>query len=347
MGSSMLKKLLISLAILAGLAAPVYGAGTVPGFSLTPQFDTTGKVAPGCKLYTIAAGTTSTPQTVYQDTALTIPHPYPVPCDATGRLPQWFAADGQVKLRLTTASGTQIFVGDNLLVIGPSSGGGGGGGGSVDPTTILATGDMKLVYSTGSLTGFVRANGRTIGSASSGATERANADTSALFSFLWNADANLAVSGGRGANAAADFAANKTIALPDSRGRAIAGLDDMGNSAASRLNLSFFGCNTTTLGCAGGSETKTLAAANIPSITSTGSNSLALPAGNYVTAPVGFSSYSANAGSQVWSATSPGNFVGNLNPSASGTVTVTSTGTSGTAFSATQPTILMTIYIKL
>jgi hypothetical protein len=141
-------------------------------------------------------------------------------------LPQFFVADGSIKLRLTDKNGVQIFTQDGLLVVGASSGG--GGGSPVDPTTILQTGQMINMYNTGVLTGFVRANGRTIGSATSGATERANADCQTLFQYLWGADANLAVSGGRGASAAADWAANKTLTLPDSRGRTIAGLDDMG-----------------------------------------------------------------------------------------------------------------------
>jgi hypothetical protein len=67
----MLKRLCLALAGLFALASVAQGAGTVPGFSLTPQFDLTGTVAPGCKLYIIQAGTTSTPQTPTQDSALT------------------------------------------------------------------------------------------------------------------------------------------------------------------------------------------------------------------------------------------------------------------------------------
>lgn len=68
-------------------------------------------------------------------------------------------------------------------------------------------------------TGYLLLSGGTIGNASSGGTVRANADTSALFTFLWTnlANSEAAVSSGRGASAAADFAANKTIALPDMR----------------------------------------------------------------------------------------------------------------------------------
>src|SRR6185369_7514183 len=71
-------------------AVPAYSAGTIPGFSLTPQFDLTGKVMPGCKLYIIQAGTVSTPQNPYQDSGLTLLQPNPLTCDAAGRLPQWF-----------------------------------------------------------------------------------------------------------------------------------------------------------------------------------------------------------------------------------------------------------------
>jgi hypothetical protein len=154
----MLKRLCLALAGLFCVVSLAQGAGTVPGFSLTPQFDLTGHVAPGCKLYIIQAGTTSTPQNAYQDSGLTILQPNPMICDAGGRLSQFFVADGVIKLRLTTSTGTQIFVGDNLLVVGSSSGG--GGGGTVDPTTIFATGDVKYAYGTSILSGWVRANGR-------------------------------------------------------------------------------------------------------------------------------------------------------------------------------------------
>lgn len=109
--------------------------------------------------------------------------------------------------------------------------------------------------------GWLFLSGRTIGNASSGGTGRANADTSALFELLWNSMANTeaAVSSGRGGSAAADFAANKTIALPDARGRVIAGKDNMGGTTASRLT-SASGITGTTLGVAGGTQTHTLTA---------------------------------------------------------------------------------------
>jgi microcystin-dependent protein len=131
--------------------------------------------------------------------------------------------------------------------------------------TVIPTGVMLPYGATSAPTGWVRANGRTLGNASSSATERANADTETLFTFLWNnyGDSVCAVSSGRGVSAAADYAANKTIALPDLRGRSFFGLDDMGNSAASRLGSVI--TSQTTNGASGGAETITLTVAQMPS----------------------------------------------------------------------------------
>lgn len=82
--------------------------------------------------------------------------------------------------------------------------------------------------------GWIKANGTTIGSASSGATGRANADTLSLFTLLWtqfsNAQLPIQTSAGagstRGASAAADFAANKRLPVIDLRGEFIRSVDD-------------------------------------------------------------------------------------------------------------------------
>lgn len=95
-------------------------------------------------------------------------------------------------------------------------------------------------------TGWVKENGGTIGSASSGATTRANADTAALFAYLWNnidnATLPIQTSAGtattRGASAAADFAANKRMPLFDSRSRFLRGADDgLGFDASLTIGL--------------------------------------------------------------------------------------------------------------
>src|SRR5882762_7129601 len=234
--------------------------------SLSQQFDSQGRPLSGGKLYFFVTGT-STPQNAYQDTALTIAHPNPLTLDSSGRIAAFYLADGTIKIRLADINGLTVIAYDGLLVIGPSSGA--GASPSVDPTTVIATGDVKPRYGTGSLTGFARLNGRTLGSATSGASERANADAQALWEYLYNIDPNLTVSGGRTGNSTSDFTANKTIALPDFRGRVLAGLDDMGNSAAGRLTSSFFGASAIVLGNAGGAESTILDTTMIPSHTHT------------------------------------------------------------------------------
>jgi len=321
-------------------------AGSI-SLSLSQQFDSLGKPLNGGKIYFIQAGTTSTPQNAFQDSALTIPWPNPLTLDSAGRVPQLFFADGNIKVRIVNSVGITQVVADNILVVGPSSG---GGGGSVDPTTVMSTGDLKVRYGTGALSGFVRGNGRTIGSATSGATERANADTQALFEFLYVTDVNLAVSGGRGASAAADWAANKTIALPDYRGRALAGLDDMGNSAAGRLTAAYFGTAATVLGAAGGEEKRTLTLAQLPTGITSANAAQAITVASAYNYP--------DSGAYVENSTLPGgadiywrpnSYVGVARISSSGTnaISVTSSNTNGSAHATASPMMLATVYLKL
>ena len=141
------------------------------------------------------------------------------------------------------------------------------GGVPVDTSMFAQTGDMLARYGVGARAGYVRLNGLSIGNASSGASERANADCLALFGYLWP-DTSLAVSGGgRGASAAADWASNKSIATPDWRGYALAALGDMGSSDAGRLTAAVFGANPLQLGAAGGAQqiARTFTVAEMPS----------------------------------------------------------------------------------
>lgn len=321
---------------------PSFAAGTVPGFSLTTQFDLTGKLAGGCILKVIQAGTTATPQIAYQDSALTIPVPGgdTLTCDAIGRLPQFFLADGQIKFRLLNKDGTQIFSQDNLLVVGPSSGGGGGGGG-VDPTTVLQTGAIMPFYGTGVMSGFVRLNGRTIGSATSGASERANADCQALFVYLWSTDPNLAVSTGRGASASADWAANKQITLPDARGRTLAALDDMGNTAAGRLTATYFGTAATVLGAAGGSQSHTQTIAEMAAH----GHSITDPGHFHVTTTTMQQNPNVAAQGLVGGQVS-GSLI-NMTSAVATTGIIINANGSGTAFTVVNPMMLVTYYAKL
>lgn len=80
--------------------------------------------------------------------------------------------------------------------------------------------------------GWVEANGGTIGDTSSGAS-RANNDTEALFTAMWNLSATASpiltsagVASTRGASASADYAAHKRLTVPDMRGQFLRGLDN-------------------------------------------------------------------------------------------------------------------------
>src|SRR5690242_13738459 len=145
-------------------------AGTIP-ISMTQQFTPQGVPLVGGKLYIFQTATT-TPQSAYSDSGLTAALSNPITLDSSGRIPQFFLADGTIKVRLTDSAGTVQAEWDNLLVIGPS-GGGGGGGATVDATTIFQTGDVLWLDQSGVRSGWVRDNGRTIGSSTSGASERA------------------------------------------------------------------------------------------------------------------------------------------------------------------------------
>jgi microcystin-dependent protein len=54
-----------------------------------------------------------------------------------------------------------------------------------------------------------------------------------------------------------------TFAIPDMRGRAVAGKDDMGGTAASRLTSTILTASNT-LGATGGAQTATIASGNLP-----------------------------------------------------------------------------------
>lgn len=315
--------------------------------ALSQQVDVNGKPLAGALLYTFVVGTVAQPQTTYQDTALTIANPWPLTADQNGRLPMFYLADGSTHARLTDSTGNVQYDSPSILVIGPS--GGGGGGSAVDPTTVISTGDLKVKYGTGPLSGFVRANGLTIGNSTSGAAERANADTQSLFVYLYNADANLVVSGGRTGNALNDYNSSKTITLPDWRGRTIAALDDMGNTAAGRLTSTYFGASATVLGASGGSQNHTQTVAELaPHFHSAG---ISDPGHTHTyTAPggVAFAAQCSSCGNVPSGVTSTSGTAttGVRVNSPNGLDTTYSTG-GGTPFAVVQPTMLATVYLKL
>lgn len=218
----------------------------------------------------------------------------------------------------------------------------------------IPTGAMMMYGATTAPAGWVRCNGLTIGNASSSATERDNADTSSLFSFLWTnySDSVCEVSGGRGASAAADYAANKTIALPDLRGRALFGLDDMGGSASGRL-ANAVGFAETTNGASGGADTVTLARANLPNDTVNPTVSITDPGHAH---GIKFDSDTREGGGSVSFVRSVGfgSTGGSTTSTNTATTGITATssfalngGTTQTAVSNMPPAFLTTFIIKL
>lgn len=119
--------------------------------------------------------------------------------------------------------------------------------------SMIATGSVIDYVGSFAPSGWVLANGTAIGNALSGA-DRANADTENLFILLWNTYSNsiCPVSGGRGATAAADFAANKTLTILDFRGKVAVGKQSIGTFS--------------TLGDEVGSETHTLISNELPTV---------------------------------------------------------------------------------
>lgn len=243
--------------------------GVLWGRSNSIERDNSDVRAPGAKAYFYTGGTT-TPLTTYSDAAETTPNAHPVVADAYGRWPSVFVPfTTSYDVKVTTSAGTQLYYPTEIPNADPVE----ASEDSVDENALIATGDVIWAPKTGDRSGFVRLNGRTIGSASSGATERANADCEDLFLYLWNnlADAQAAVSTGRGASAAADWAANKTIALLNGRSASLMGLDDMGNSAAGLLPISgiFVNGAATTVGSLLGENTHTMTEAEIRAHTHT------------------------------------------------------------------------------
>lgn len=197
----------------------------------SPVFDTVGNFASGAFAYFYTDNST-TPLTVYQDSALTIPHAWPVVANQTGVFPSIYIPYGYYRRRITTADGVLISDAGNIDNPQPPT-----AGLIVTADEIFQTGDPLPRWRTGILTGWVRMNGLTLGDASSGATEYAASDAANLFTYLWTwlPDSIAPVSTGRGASATADFAANKTIVIPTMQGIIAAGVDTMGATAAGRI----------------------------------------------------------------------------------------------------------------
>ena len=173
------------------------------------------------------------------------------------------------------------------------------------------TGDIKTSLLSSAPNGWVAMNDGSIGNVGSGATNRANQDTFQLYKTIWDGvlDAWAPVSTGRGATATADFIAGKTLTLPRSLGRAMAG-------AGSGSGLS-----PRALGEYVGTESHALSATELPPHSHTYT---------YTAQGVGFGFGFASGTNQTTASGTTGN-----GPGAS------------TAFSIMEPTSFFNVFIKL
>jgi len=233
-------------------------------FSLTPALDANGHPIRTAALMVYQAGTT-TPAVLYRqaDYAAGTEHANPILVNGASLLPAMYGS-GSFKFRLLTrpSGGSILWEADGITLTDPVT---------VDPganenTGLVPTGAVVSFYSTGSRAGYVRANGRSIGNAASGGTERAAADTVALYLTLWSEDDKLVVAGGRGQTAQADFDAGKALSLPDLRGRVLMALDGMGATVSGAFpGVSWnSGGSATRLGSFAGGLSATVAVENLP-----------------------------------------------------------------------------------
>jgi microcystin-dependent protein len=339
-------------------------AGAVFPSMQTIQVD--GNVQYTARVYIFEPGTL-TPKPSFTTAALSVQHAHPVLVNGVGRFPAIWLPTGNYRAQIKTDAGTLLEDYDNLQGGPPDA--------PVTPVippagTVVPTGFEMVAEFDAPVTGWVRANGRSIGSAASGATELASATCEALFLQRWNKLPALTVGGGRGVSAAADWLAGKTIPLPDARGRTIVGRDAMGSSIAGIITAAVC-ANPDEAGFAFGAQTIALVEANNGPHAHTASTNTV---GNHqhagsVTDVLGdhvhsytYATYTAEA---TTTPTGPGrqSFVSVSNNtggagahghnlllvgdgSHSHTVTVNSSG-SGTAHANAQPSRLVTVYIKL
>jgi microcystin-dependent protein len=132
-----------------------------------------------------------------------------------------------------------------------------------------------------------------------------------------------------------------TFNLPDLRGRVLAGRDDMGGNAASRLTSSWFGASAATLGATGGSEKNALNSLNqVPQFT---------PSVSAYNLTYGVQGDYYAAGSITLTGAAVGVNNGGLNQLAvAGSIAFSSIGSSApSSFAICQPTIISNYIIRV
>lgn len=132
-----------------------------------------------------------------------------------------------------------------------------------------------------------------------------------------------------------------TFNIPDLRGRVIAGKDDMGGAAASRLTSSYFGGTATNLGAVGGSEGHTLTTAQLASHSH--ANTLTDP-GHVHNGALNTAAFfqSPGGGTNV-----AGNAIINTSSATTGITITNASAGSGSAHNNTQPTIVLNKLLRI
>ena len=124
--------------------------------------------------------------------------------------------------------------------------------------------------------------------------------------------------------------------LPDLRGRVVAGLDNMGGTAANRITTGGSGISGTTLGAAGGAETNVMTTDQMPEH----SHVVNDPSHTHEIPVVNSSHAGSVSGEAIYQYSGPGE----VNYATTG-ITIDNAG-SGDAFSITQPTLIANYIIK-
>ena len=204
----------------------------------------------------------------------------------------------------------------------------------------FSTGDVKEIDSSTLPSGWIWANGRTIGDASSNATNRANADTYDYFVKIWTEfpDAvrpiytSAGVLSSRGASAAADWAAHKAITVLNKCGRVSAGWTIMGGASPGTLTGNTTqGVDGSILGNMGGEQSHSMIAAE------NGQHS------HDSNPPAGYpSGFMTPARSQLAAGQGPGAQLWDI-----AVYTSTATSGTGTPHCNVQPTVITGFIVKL
>jgi microcystin-dependent protein len=140
-----------------------------------------------------------------------------------------------------------------------------------------------------------------------------------------------------------------TFNLPDCRGRVMVGKDDMGGSAASRLTTAGGGVDGATLGAVGGAQNVTLVSGQIPSLTSSGSNSISVTS-TVNSLAYGFTTGAVltnGSGSYYGSGALTQQTIGSVTSTGSNSISVAYTNGSQTATKTVQPSIVCNKLIRI